>query len=89
MERIVMALQITPSERHALQLLADGHTVSGVAAGLRMGALETEVLLTRLFAALGAVSESEAIAAAHKRGLVRPQSMPGRTVAITRPAASA
>lgn len=74
MKRTVMALQITPSERHALQLLADGHTTSGVAARLRMGTRETEVLLTRLFAALGAASEAEAIAAAHKRGLTATRS---------------
>jgi DNA-binding CsgD family transcriptional regulator len=70
MEATVMALQITPSERRALQLLANGSTTNDVAIGLGMGMVETEVLLTRLFAALGAASEGEAIAAAHKRGLV-------------------
>ena len=65
-----MALRITPSERHALQLLAKGYTTSGVATSLGLGALEAEVLLTRLFAALGAASQTEAIAAAYKRGLV-------------------
>lgn len=65
-----MTVQITPSERHALQLLANGHTTDDVAAGLGMGAIETEILLTRLFAALGVISEAEAVAAAHKRGLV-------------------
>jgi DNA-binding CsgD family transcriptional regulator len=70
MEETVMALQITPSERHALQLLANGYTTNDVATGLGIDAVETEVLLTRLFAALGAASQAEAIAAAHKRGLV-------------------
>jgi DNA-binding CsgD family transcriptional regulator len=65
-----MALQITPSERHALQLLANGYATNDVAIGLGISPVETEVLLTRLFAALGAASRAEAIAAAHKRGLV-------------------
>ena len=65
-----MALQITPSERHALQLLANGYTTNDVATGLGISAVEAEVLLTRLFAALGAASQAEAIAVAHKRGLV-------------------
>jgi DNA-binding CsgD family transcriptional regulator len=65
-----MALQITPFERYALQLLANGSTTNDVAMALGIGAVETEVLLTRLFAQLGASSQAEAIAAAHKRGLV-------------------
>lgn len=65
-----MALQITPSERRALQLLANGYTTNDVATGLGIGTVETNVLLTRLFAALGAASQGEAIAAAHRRGLV-------------------
>jgi DNA-binding NarL/FixJ family response regulator len=70
MEGTVMALQITPSERHALQLLANGYTTNDVATGLGISAVDTEVLLTRLFVALGAASQTEAIAAADKRGLV-------------------
>jgi DNA-binding CsgD family transcriptional regulator len=65
-----MPLQITPSERHALQLLANGNTTNDVATGLGIGELETEVLLAKLFAELGAASQAQAIAAAHKRGLV-------------------
>jgi len=65
-----MTLQITPSERHALQLLANGNTANEVAAGLGIGEIETEVLLAKLFAELGAASQAQAIAAAHKRGLV-------------------
>ena len=64
------ALQITPWERQALQLLADGDTTVDVAAGLGMSTLETETLLTRLFAAMGAATQVEAIAVAHKRGLL-------------------
>ena len=54
-----MALKITPSERHALQLLANGYTTNNVATSLGIGAVETEVLLMRLFAALGAASQAE------------------------------
>jgi hypothetical protein len=45
-----MALQITPTERHALQLLANGYTSNDVATDLGIGTVETEVLLKRLFA---------------------------------------
>ena len=65
-----MALQITPTERHTLQLLANGYTTNDVATDLGIGTVETEVLLKRLFAALGAATRVEAIAMAHKRGLV-------------------
>jgi DNA-binding NarL/FixJ family response regulator len=73
-EGTVMALQITPSERHVLQLLAGGHTKTELANDLGMGLVEIEVLWTRLFIALGAATQTEAIAAAHKRGLVFMQS---------------
>ncbi len=65
-----MALQITPTERHVVQLLANGYTTNDVATDLGIGTVETEVLLKRLFAALGAATRVEAIALAHKRGLV-------------------
>lgn len=64
------ALRITPRERHALQLLASGHTTTGVAAGLGMGPHEIETLLDTLFAAMGAASRTEAVAAAQRRGLL-------------------
>ena len=64
------ALQITPSERQALQRLADGHTTQAVAAGLGLSVLDTEALLARLFDAIGAATRADAIAAAHKRGLL-------------------
>jgi DNA-binding CsgD family transcriptional regulator len=65
-----MALQITPTERHALQLLANGYTTNDVATDLGMGTVETEVLLKRLLAALGAATSVEAVEVARKRGLV-------------------
>jgi DNA-binding CsgD family transcriptional regulator len=65
-----MVLQITPTERDALQLLANGYTTNDVATDLGIGTVETEVLLKRLFAALGAATRVEAIALAQRRGLV-------------------
>ena len=64
------ALQITPWERQALQLLANGDTPGAVAQDLGLSTLETEVLLTRLFAVMGATSQAEAVTVARKRGLL-------------------
>jgi DNA-binding CsgD family transcriptional regulator len=64
------ALHITPSERQALQRLANGHTTQDVAAGLGISVPDTEALLAQLFSAIGAGTQAEAIAAAHRRGLL-------------------
>ena len=64
------ALRITPWERRALQLLAKGHTATDVAISLGIGAFEIDPLLTRLFAAMGAATTAEAVAAADRRGLL-------------------
>lgn len=64
------ALQITPWERQALQRLADGYTTQDVAAGLGLSVVDTEALLVRLFHAIGAATQADAIAAAHRRGLL-------------------
>jgi LuxR family quorum sensing-dependent transcriptional regulator len=64
------ALRITPRERQALQLLASGQTTTGVAAGLGMGAHEIDALLDTLFTTMGAAGRAEAVAAAHRRGLL-------------------
>jgi DNA-binding CsgD family transcriptional regulator len=63
-------LQITPWERDALQLLADGKATSEIATYLGMRAPDFESGLTRLFAAMGAATQAEAIAGALKRGLL-------------------
>jgi DNA-binding CsgD family transcriptional regulator len=63
-------LRITPSDREALRLLATGHSKDDVATGLGMTAAEVETQLRTLFAAMGVASEAEAIAAAHRRGLL-------------------
>ena len=64
------ALRITPRERQALQLLASGHTTTGVAARLGMGTHEIDALLAALYATMGAASRAEAVKAAHRRGLL-------------------
>jgi DNA-binding CsgD family transcriptional regulator len=64
------ALQITPWERRALQLLATGHTTNDLAVALGFSTLEIDPLLTRLFAAMGAATRDEAVTAAHRRGLL-------------------
>ena len=64
------ALQITPGERQALQLLANGHTTRDVAVSLGIAPFEIDALLTNLFEAMGAATQAEAIAVAHRRGLL-------------------
>ncbi len=65
-----MTLHITPRERHALELLARGHSTAEVAAVLGISAHEIEALLKGLFATMGAAGQREAVAAAHRRGLL-------------------
>jgi DNA-binding NarL/FixJ family response regulator len=65
-----VVLQITPRERQALELLAQGKGTEEVAAHLRVADSDTASDLTTLFAALGAASHTDAIAIARKRGLV-------------------
>jgi DNA-binding CsgD family transcriptional regulator len=65
-----LVLQITPSERAALQLLANGKAKGEVADRLRVSEIEVDAQLAMLFARLGAASQSEAVAAALRRGLV-------------------
>lgn len=63
-------LQITPSERAALQLLANGNAATEIAGRLGISECEVEAHLTALFARMGAASRAEAIAAAFRRGLL-------------------
>ena len=64
----MVALQITPWERQALQLLAGGHTRRDLARAFGMGSVEIEALLAGVFTALGAATQTEAIAAVNKWG---------------------
>ena len=63
-------VRITPLERRALQMLASGHATIDVAAGLGISSMEMEAMLADLFMAMGASTRVQAVAAAHRRGLV-------------------
>ena len=67
-----MTLQITPWERTALELLANGKRADEIAGRLGISAGKVEAHLTTLFARMGAASQTEAIAAAFRRGLLTP-----------------
>jgi DNA-binding CsgD family transcriptional regulator len=67
-----LVLQITPSERTALLLLADGVSTNDLAGRFGVSECEMEAHLTTLFARMGAASRTEAIAAAFRRGLLNP-----------------
>ena len=67
-----MTLQITPWERTALELLANGKRADEIAGRLGISEGKVEAHLTTLFARMGAASQTEAIAAAFRRGLLTP-----------------
>lgn len=69
-------LQITPWERIALQLLADGETTNDIAARFDMSDVEVEVHLSTLFARMGVTNRIEASRAAFRRGLLTSASIP-------------
>ena len=66
-------LQITPLERDALQLLANGKTIHELSSALRLSAYEIGLVLTRLLTIMGTTTHQEAIALARKRGLLLPE----------------
>ena len=63
-------LQITPGERQALQLIAQGKAVGELGQCLGLPPSELGLHLTVLFAKLGAGNQAEAIAEASRRGIV-------------------
>lgn len=63
-------LVITPAERRALQMLADGTAMPAVADQLGTSERETEVRLGTLFARMGAASRADAVSVALRRGLL-------------------
>lgn len=65
-----MVLHITPLERTALRLMADGKTTREIAADLGISEWAVDAHLAALFERLGANSPSEAIDAAARRGLL-------------------
>jgi DNA-binding NarL/FixJ family response regulator len=69
-EATALLLRITPEERATLQLLADGKDSSQIARGLGLSNPEAERRLTTLFSKMGARTDTEAIAAALRRGLL-------------------
>ncbi|HYU77610.1 MAG TPA: LuxR C-terminal-related transcriptional regulator [Vicinamibacterales bacterium] len=63
-------LQITPSERAALQLLATETAATTIAERLGISHSEIEAYLIALFGRMGVRTRAEAIAAAFRRGLL-------------------
>ncbi len=63
-------MQITPWERAALQLLADGTPTQSLADRFMTSEADLEARLSALYARLGVRSRSDAIRAAVRRGLV-------------------
>ena len=63
-------LLLTPGERAALQLLADGRPNDEIADRLSVGEHDVDAHLTRLFEKIGASSRRHAVAVAFRRGLV-------------------
>lgn len=65
-------LQITPSERDALQLLAHGASTSQIGAMLGLSPGDIDPFLETLFARLGVASHADAIRVASRRRVLVP-----------------
>jgi DNA-binding CsgD family transcriptional regulator len=65
-----MMLQITPVERAVLQLLSDGNPTMDIAKRLGLTERTIDTLLMTLLERMGAPSPVEAVADAHRRGLL-------------------
>jgi DNA-binding CsgD family transcriptional regulator len=63
-------VRITPGERQALQLIAQGRAIGEVGQCLGVPSSQLGFYLTELFAKLGAATGAEAIAEAARRGIV-------------------
>ena len=63
-------LQITPSERDALQLVAQGTPTSQIGEMLGLAPADIDPFLAALFARLGATSRADATKVASRRGLL-------------------
>ena len=64
-------LHITPGERSALEFLARGGPKSEIAASLGVRVGEVGAHLMSLFIRMGVTDETEAVAAAWRRGLLK------------------
>jgi DNA-binding CsgD family transcriptional regulator len=67
-------LRITPSERDALQLLAQGAPTSQIGAMLGLSHADIDSFLGALFTRLGVTSRAGAVRVACRRGLLMPSS---------------
>jgi len=63
-------LHITPGERSALELLANGGRMRDIAVSLDVRLGDVGAHLTSLFLRMGVTDETEAVAAAWRRGLL-------------------
>jgi DNA-binding NarL/FixJ family response regulator len=63
-------LQITPWERSALQLLADGAAITVLASHLGTSEGDVEARLKGLYERMGVIGRTEAVQMAFRRGLV-------------------
>jgi DNA-binding CsgD family transcriptional regulator len=63
-------LRITPAERHALRLLAQGKAIDDVAVALNVGRSTVESDLNELFARMGVSGIGAAVESAFRRGLL-------------------
>jgi DNA-binding NarL/FixJ family response regulator len=77
-------LQITPWERSALQLLADGAATTALARHFGTSERDLEARLKTLYARMGVLGRAEAVSVALRRGLVSL----GPETAATEPKAS-
>jgi DNA-binding NarL/FixJ family response regulator len=63
-------LQITPWERDALKLLANGTTTDEIARCLGVTVSDVEACLAALFQKMGTATRGDAVAVAFRRGLL-------------------
>ncbi|HJZ78249.1 MAG TPA: helix-turn-helix transcriptional regulator [Vicinamibacterales bacterium] len=63
-------LHITPWERQALQLLAQGKPIDDIGASLGISASDVGFRIKALFAKMGVTNRADAIADAFRRGLL-------------------
>lgn len=66
----VRRVQLSPREREILQLVAEGNSNTEVAARLEISTESVKTMLYRAFDKLGVRRRSEAVAEAHRRGLL-------------------
>jgi DNA-binding NarL/FixJ family response regulator len=72
-------LHITPGERSALELLANGGPMRDIAVSLDVRVGDVGARLTSLFLRMGVTDQTEAVAAAWRRGLLKSGDIPMAT----------